>query len=417
MSEVKAEIITIGDEILIGQIIDTNSQWISAELDLLGIKTHKKTSIRDEAQAIKEELRAALQRSDIIIMTGGLGPTKDDITKKTIADFFGVDLIQKQEVLEHISSMYEKRNRKLNENNIGQSYIPSNATYLMNNWGTAPGMWFKEKNSILVSLPGVPVEMKNLIKGEVIPRLKKEFKTPIIRHRVIRTIGIGESDMMSIIEEWEDSLPQNIKLAYLPRLGQVRLRLSGFGTDIKQLDHELETQIELLKPLLAKFIYGYGEIELEEALKDLLIDNNLSLATAESCTGGNIAHKITSVPGSSAYFKGGIVSYSNDIKIEQLNVDPESIKNYGAVSEEVVSQMAKNVRQIYKTDFGLASSGIAGPEGGSKEKPVGTIWLALADSQGVIAKKIQLGFDREMNIEWSTLYVLNLLRKRIRGWV
>jgi nicotinamide-nucleotide amidase len=417
MKDITAEIITIGDEILIGQITDTNSQWISSELDLLGIKTHKKTSIRDEEQAILNELEEAFKRSDLIIVTGGLGPTKDDITKKTLAKFFGVKLKRDQEVLDHVRSLFEKRGRQMNKNNIGQADIPENCQVLKNNWGTAPGMLFRQGGSILVSMPGVPVEMKNLMKNEVFPIVVQEFETPIIKHRVVKTMGIGESDLMSVIGNWENKLPEHIKLAYLPRLGQVRLRLSGKGNNADHLNKDLDLQVEELLKLIPKYFYAYGEVEFEDAVAQLLKEKNISVSTAESCTGGNIAKRLTSFGGSSQFFKGGIIAYSNEIKINELNVESADINSKGAVSEEVVMQMAENIRLKFKTDIGLSSSGIAGPDGGTPEKPVGTIWIALSDSKGTISKKLTLGSNRKMNIELTTLNILNLLRGRIQGWI
>ncbi len=416
-NEVKAEIITIGDEILIGQIIDTNSQWISTELDLIGVKVHKKTSIRDEESAILEELKDAFVRSNLILMTGGLGPTKDDITKKTIAKFFNVGLKRDEDILDHVKGLFEKRGRVMNEHNYDQAALPENCIPLMNYWGTAPGMWFEKDGKILVSMPGVPIEMKNLVKGDVLPRLRKYFDTPIIKHKTIKTIGIGESDMMSLIADWENALPQHIKLAYLPRLGQVRLRLSGIGDQNDKLEQELNDWAEKLKDYIPKFIYGYEQDEIEEVIGSLLSANNLSISTAESCTGGQVASRITSVAGSSKYFIGSIIAYSNDVKVRELEVNPEDIKNEGAVSEIVVKQMAENIREKFNSDIGLSTSGIAGPDGGTKDKPVGTIWIALSDNKGTITKKLQIGLNREMNIELTTLSLLNLLRKRLMNWI
>ncbi|MEQ8303172.1 MAG: competence/damage-inducible protein A [Cyclobacteriaceae bacterium] len=417
MKEVNAEIITIGDEILIGQIIDTNSQWISSELDLIGIKVNRKTSIRDEEKAILGELEDAFNRSNLILMTGGLGPTKDDITKKTIAKFFDVELHRDEDILSHVKSLFEKRGRKMNDFNLGQADIPSNCTPLMNYLGTAPGMWFENEGKILVSMPGIPLEMKKLVKKEVIPRLRKFFKTPIIKHKTIKTVGIGESDMMSLIYDWENSLPEHIKLAYLPRLGQVRLRLSGIGNDESILEAELNNWADKLNNYIPKFIFGYENDEIEEIIGKKLASAKLTVATAESCTGGQVASKITSVSGSSAYYKGSVIAYSNDIKIAELKVNSKDIQENGAVSEVVVKQMAENIRLKFNTDIGLSTSGIAGPDGGTEDKPVGTIWIALSDKSGTIAKKLQIGLNREMNIEMTTLSVLNLLRKRLMNWI
>jgi nicotinamide-nucleotide amidase len=316
-----------------------------------------------------------------------------------------------------VQQLFEKRGRKMNDNNIGQAYLPSNCTALMNHWGTAPGMWFIKDNKILVSMPGVPVEMKNLMKNEVLPRVTEFFDTPIIKHRTVKTIGIGESDIMTLIEDWENALPEHIKLAYLPRLGQVRLRLSGMGDDVQTLEKELDERVHLLHNYIPKFIYGYEQDEIQEVLGEMLRKNGMTISTAESCTGGKVAHRITSVAGSSAYYNGSIIAYSNDIKVKELHVNPDDINNYGAVSEEVVVQMAENIRKKFNTDIGVATSGIAGPDGGTPEKPVGTVWIALADKKGTVTRKLQLGLNREMNIELSTMSLLNMVRKRLKGWV
>jgi nicotinamide-nucleotide amidase len=413
MRSIVAEVITIGDEILYGQITDTNTQWISAEIDKVGIKTMRKTSIGDQESQILGILEEGFSRADILLMTGGLGPTKDDITKKTIAKYFNDTLEINKDAEAFVKDFFEKRGRPFTEINRQQAALPTQCTYLPNITGTAPGMWFEHKGKILVSMPGVPVEMKYLIEHEVIPRLKAFFELPVIEHHIISTIGIGESFLAETIEEWEDQLPEHIRLAYLPSFSQVRLRLTGFGDDRKIIQEQIRIEAEKVKPLIASYIFSESNQTIAEAVGELLKSKNATLGVAESCTGGNIAHMITLIPGSSAFFLGGVVSYSNDAKMNVLKVKQETLTNFGAVSEQTVKQMAEGVRITMGSTYGIATSGIAGPDGGTADKPVGTVWIAVSDGKTTEARLLKLGKQREVNIEYSSVAALNLLRRFI----
>lgn len=413
MQLINAEVITIGDEILFGQITDTNTQWISAEIDKIGIKTVRKSSVGDTREDIVSVLNESLKRADVVFFTGGLGPTKDDITKHTLAAYFNDELVINKEAEAFIRDFFEKRGREFTEINRQQAAIPSKCTYLPNKTGTAPGMWFEHEGKIIVSMPGVPNEMKYLMTYEVIPRLKEYFKTPIITHKIIRTIGIGESFLAEKISDWEDSLPSHIKLAYLPSFGQVKLRLTGYGDDFQVLADDIDAQVEKLRPIIAEFIYSFDNQELEESLGTILTENHETVAVAESCTGGYLSHLFTSVSGSSAYFMGGVVSYSNEAKMNVLSVKQETLENFGAVSEQTVTEMAEGVRKLMNTTYGIATSGIAGPGGGSEEKPVGTIWIAVSGPEGTIARKFLFMGQRSVNIQYGSVTALNMLRKLI----
>lgn len=407
---IKAEIITIGDEILIGQITDTNSQWIGSELSKIGIQVVRKTSIGDVKEDITEALRDAESRADLIVITGGLGPTKDDITKHTLAKFFGCELAFHEKALLDLTVFFEQRGKELTETNRQQAMLPTACTYLQNTCGTAPGMWFERNGKAFVSMPGVPFEMKELVKNEVLPRSKKKFDCPVIVHKLIRTIGIGESYLSDLIQEWESSLPAHMKLAYLPSLGDLKLRLSCSGPDAEELNKEANALLEKLLPLIDKFVFGFNELPLEEILGRHLKQRGITLSTAESCTGGYLSSLITSVPGSSDYYKGSVVAYHNDVKIRELGVSVDTIQTHGAVSEETVRKMAESVRLKMNTDIGLSVSGIAGPGGGTAEKPVGTVWIAYADEKKVVSKKLQLGTMRANNIRLSSYALMNLMR-------
>ncbi len=415
MKPIFAEIITIGDEILYGQITDTNTQWMSAELSKIGIKTIRKSSVGDDKQEILSILSEAESRADIILITGGLGPTKDDITKKTLCEFFEDELEINTHALAFLTDFFEKRNRPLTEINRLQAALPKKCIYLPNKTGTAPGMWFEKNSKIFVSMPGVPTEMKYLMSHEVLPKILESTETPVIHHQVIRTIGIGESFLADLIKEWEDALPTNIRLAYLPSFGQVRLRLTGFGQSKSQLIEEVNAQVALLLPQIQEYVYSMIDEELEVALGRLLQENHLKIATAESCTGGNISHLITKVPGSSAYFMGGIVSYDNAVKINVLGVKPETVNHFGAVSLETVKEMAEGARKLLQVDYAIATSGIAGPDGGTPEKPVGTICIACASASGVTAKRFQMFNQRETNIIYGSTLALNMLRLTLKS--
>jgi nicotinamide-nucleotide amidase len=410
---IHAEILTIGDEILFGQITDTNTQWIGSELTGIGIQPTRKTSVGDKASDILAALAEALQRADVLIITGGLGPTKDDITKHTLCRFFNTDLEINEDALALVTEFFRKRGREITDLNRQQAALPRTCTYLQNDWGTAPGMWFEQDGKVVVSLPGVPFEMKNLMTHRVLPRLKAYFSTPIIKHRVIRTIGIGESFLAETIETWEDSLPAHIKLAYLPHFGQVRLRLTGTGTNEAQLDSELDYEVNRVLPQIEKFVYGFDTDEMESIIGELLMAQNATLTTAESCTGGYVAHRLTSIPGASRYYTGSIVAYDNAIKINTLGVPEALLLEHGAVSEQVVVAMAEGVRKLMASTYAVATSGIAGPDGGTDQKPVGTIWIACATPDRTVTRLLTLSNHRTVNIELTTTYVLDLVRKII----
>ena len=410
---VRAEIITIGDEILYGQILDTNTQWISQELDKLGVKTIRKSSVGDAKEEIVRIFDEAQTRADLVLITGGLGPTKDDLTKKIMADYFGATLELHQQALEDVTEFFQKRGRELTEINRSQAFLPSNSTFIRNIQGTAPAMWFEERGVIWVSMPGVPFEMKGIMQQEVLPRIEKHFKTPKIVHKVIKTVGIGESYLSDLIQDWENSLPEHIKLAYLPSLGIVKLRLTGFGVDENQLKHDIDICYQNLLPLAGQYVFGFENDELESVIGDLLKQRNATVSVAESCTGGYLGHKFTSIAGSSSYFLGGVLAYSNEIKSNLLRVENDVLDKFGAVSEECIRQMADGVRQLTNSTFGLATSGIAGPGGGSVEEPVGTVWIAVATENEVFTQKLTLGGSRLQNIEMSTITCLNLLRKKL----
>jgi nicotinamide-nucleotide amidase len=410
---IKAEVLTIGDEILFGQITDTNTQWIGTELTQIGIRPIRKTSVGDNKQDILDAFAEAEKRADVVLVTGGLGPTKDDITKKVFCEYFNTDLEINEDALALITRFFEKRGREMTELNRQQAALPKNATYIKNWWGTAPGMWFEHNNTVFISMPGVPFEMKNLMTNAILPKLQTHFQTPVIYHKMIKTVGLGESFLAEKIENWEDALPSHIKLAYLPHFGQVRLRLTATGTDIEQLKAEAQAEVDKVLPLIEDNVFGFDNDELETVVGDLLKTNNQNVATAESCTGGYVSHLITKIPGSSAYFEGGVVAYSYEAKTMELGVKAETLIKHGAVSEETIVEMAEAVRDKFKTTFGIATSGIAGPGGGTVDKPVGTVWIACAGPNGTKARKLQLTTYRELNIQLTATYVLELLRKNI----
>ena len=411
MKQIYAEILTIGDEILYGQITDTNSQWMSAELDQLGIKVVRKTTVGDTEEAILTAFEEAEKRADIILITGGLGPTNDDLTMPMLARYFGTEIIMDQSVLNHVKDFFERRGRVFTELNKRQALVPSNAQVLHNELGTAPGTWYELNGKVFVSMPGVPHEMKNLMTVHVLPRLQQVFQTPVIYHKLIKTVGIGESFLADKIKNWEDNLPEHISLAYLPSVGHVKLRLTAIGEDKAQLEKDVDVLIKSFLPLAGEYVYGYDNTTLEEAIGEMLKKAGKTIALAESCSGGYVQHKITTVAGSSAYFQGGVVPYHNDHKINVLGVSPTTLEQHGAVSEACVKEMAEGVRKHFKADIGASSSGIAGPGGGTPDKPVGTVWIAYADGEKTITKKLQLTQNRKLNIELTEIAVLNLVRK------
>lgn len=408
-----AEVLTIGDEILYGQINNTNAKFISTELGSIGVKVIRHTSVGDKEHEILSALTEAQKRADIVMITGGLGPTKDDITKKTIAKFFDTELVFDQKVMDMIAEMFRKRNRDMADNNKVQAFVPANCEVLYNLWGTAPATWIAHQGKVFVSMPGVPVEMEKITTQLVIPKLKTFFKTPNIIHKVIHTIGIGESSLAEKIEQWEDNLPPHIGLAYLPHFMQVRLRLTGIGEDADTLRQEIEQQAQKVVPLIDKYVFGYDTDTIESVIASLLKNHNKTISTAESCTGGFLGHTFTKVAGCSAYYMGGVIAYSNESKSNLLDVHPKTIADFGAVSEETVKEMAEGVCKKFKTDIGVATSGIAGPDGGTPDKPVGTIWIAYSDGTNTIAKKLQLVSDRMLNIQFTAILVLDLIRKNL----
>jgi nicotinamide-nucleotide amidase len=408
----KAEIITIGDELLIGQVVDTNSAWIADQLNLQGISVHQITSISDDRQQILTTLREASLRADILLITGGLGPTNDDITKETLCEYFDSPLVFNKETYMQIEQLFAQRGFPVTPLNRLQAMLPECCTPLLNTGGTAPGMWFEKDNTIYISMPGVPFEMKSIMTQSVLPRLAL-FSPETIIHKTILTQGVGESFLAEKIAAWENKLPQHIKLAYLPQPGLVRLRLSAIGTDAENLQAELEWQTSELEALIPAFIFGFDDDTLEELIGKQLRALNFTLSTAESCTGGYIAHLITSISGSSDYFKGSIVAYSNDIKESILGVQHKTLINYGAVSQATVIEMAEGARKKLGTDCVIAISGIAGPMGGTEEKPVGTTWIAINSPAGLVTEKYLLGEHRGRNIHKAAITALNMLRKEL----
>jgi nicotinamide-nucleotide amidase len=410
---IKAELLTIGDEILFGQIVDTNSQWMSVALTNVGIRIVRKTSVSDTESEILTAFAEAETRADIILITGGLGPTSDDLTKPCLAKYFGCDLQIHEEALREVTEFFRSRGRELTEVNRQQAALPVCCEKITNVNGTAPGMWFNKNGKVFVSMPGVPHEMKTMMTNIIIPKLVEEFQPPVIHHKIIRTVGIGESFLSEKIKSWESSLPDHIKLAYLPSPGQVKLRLTAYGTDKEKLESENKALAETLLPLAGEYIFGFNDDELEVVVGKMLIERKATIAVAESCTGGYLSHLFTSVPGSSAYFRGGIVAYANDVKIQTLNINEDTLHSFGAVSEEVIKEMAVNVRNKLQTTIGVATSGIAGPDGGTPEKPVGTVWIAYSDANKTVARKLQLSKERMINIRISAISVLNFIRTNL----
>ena len=413
VKKILAELLTIGDEILYGQIVDTNSQWMSVELDKVGIKVIRKTTVGDVEEEILTAFAEAEKRADIILITGGLGPTSDDLTKPCLAKYFNSELKINEEALAEVTEFFKSRGRELTELNRLQAALPTACEKITNPVGTAPGMWFDKGDKVFMSMPGVPHEMKKMMTDHVIPRLNKKYKLPVIHHKLIRTIGIGESFLAEKIADFEKALPEHIKLAYLPSLGEVKLRLTGFGTSLTQLEAETKALSETLKDRIGQFIYGIGEDPIEVVIGRMLRDKKLTLSIAESCTGGYLSHMITSVPGSSDYFLGTIIPYAYEIKMRQLGVKPEILEKYGAVSEPTIIEMANIVRAKFNTDIGVATSGIAGPGGATPDKPVGTVWIAYSDKHHTVTKKLQLSQDRMINIRMSSMAVLNLIRQSL----
>lgn len=410
----RAEIITIGDEILIGQIVDTNSAWMAQKLNLVGIKVKQISSVSDDRQHILEALNESKSRADLILITGGLGPTKDDITKKTLAEYFKTGYRLDQDALENVKRIFLKYKAPLLEINIKQAEVLNNCVTLLNLNGTAPGMWIEHEDKIFVSMPGVPFEMMYMMEEQVIPKIKQAFKLPIIHHHTILTAGIGESILAEKIESIEDSLPEHIKLAYLPKLGTVRVRLSGDGQNEEQLKKEISNYAKRIIDKIHEFVIAENDTPIEKVILDFMEAENLSLSVAESCTGGYISHQFTQHPGSSKVFLGGAVTYSNSLKISILGVSEITINNFGAVSEETVKEMSEGAKSAFHSDYSIAVSGVAGPDGGTIEKPVGTVWIAVTGKTKTITKTYNFGNKRAQNIERSATTALVLLYKLMK---
>ncbi|MDD3721640.1 MAG: competence/damage-inducible protein A [Lutibacter sp.] len=410
----QAEIITIGDEILIGQILDTNSKWIAEELNKIGISVYQITSVQDDRQHILKAVKEAQSNANIVIITGGLGPTKDDITKLTLAEYFNDTLVLNEEIVAHIEQLFAKINYPFTEVNRNQALVPSKCIPLKNEFGTAPGMWFSENNKVVVSLPGVPYEMKGLMLQSVLPKLQATYKLPFILHKTIITYGMGESMLAEKIEDWETHLPPFVKLAYLPSFGTVRLRLSANGTTLEMLSIAISSEMGKLTKLIPDIIVGFEENEtIESVIGQLLTDKKQTLAVAESCTGGNIAKIITTIPGASKYFVGGIVAYNKRIKIEELQVDKKIIAENSIVSAQVAEAMAKGIQQKYHTDYAIATTGNAGPTADETDKTVGTVFIAIATPTTIFSEEFFFGKPREKVIARASNKALELLRKEI----
>ncbi|MDB4922450.1 competence/damage-inducible protein A [Mucilaginibacter sp.] len=404
-----AEIITIGDEILIGQIVDTNSAWMAGQLNDIGIRIKQISSISDDREHILTAISEAAGRVDIILITGGLGPTKDDITKKTLAEYFNVKLVENKEALDNVLNIFSRYNRPMLEVNKLQAQVPENCEVILNKNGTAPGMWFNVKGKIYISMPGVPHEMMYMMEDGVIPKLKSSLKLPIIIHKTILTIGEGESYLAERIADIEDSLPSFIKLAYLPKLGQVRLRLSAYGEDEALLRNKVNEFSTKIVERIGNVVAAEEDITIEKVILNYMAENNLTLSVAESCTGGYISHLITQHAGSSKVFFGGAISYSYELKESILGVKKETLAKFGAVSEETATEMVKGALHNFKSDYALAVTGIAGPDGGTVDKPVGTVWIAVASANKTVVKKLTFGNKRRQNIERSAVSALNML--------
>lgn len=411
MKNIYASIITVGDELLIGQVIDTNSAWIAQQLNKIGIAIKNRISIGDDAGEIRNALDFETKNAEVVLITGGLGPTNDDITKNVLCDYFSGKMIVDKGALENVKYLFEKIYRKpVSEINLKQAEVPDVCEVILNKRGSAPGMMFQKNGVIFISMPGVPYEMQGIME-EAIPLLAKKFELPAISHKTILTAGIGESALAEIIKDFEDNLPKEIKLAYLPNYGMVRLRLTTSGFDKTKTENEIKSQFTELKKLVKEYTVVDEDKTMQEVLGNILLQNKKTISTAESCTGGAIASLITSVPGSSEYFEGSIVSYSYEIKEALLNVKKETLEKYGAVSEETVREMLPGLLDKMQTDYGIAVSGIMGPGGGTKEKPVGTVWIIVGNKEKQLVQKLKQRFERKKNIEVTAMMALNMMRK------
>ncbi len=410
-----AEIITIGDELLIGQVVDTNSAWLGQQLTFNGIRVVQKTAVSDSPEHIKSALTDAQKRADIILITGGLGPTNDDLTKAALADYFGMKMRFDESVLKHITELFARFGREVTPTNRTQCEIPDGCIPIYNANGTAPGMWFEVGGKLIVSMPGVPHEMKTMFSDGVLPQLRSKFDLPSIYHRTVMTQGIGESWLSDTLVDWEASLKKlNIGLAYLPSPGQVRLRLTAYGSDHTELKNKVDSKIEELPEFIGRYMFAMDDLSLPQVIGKLLKDSKQTVVTAESCTAGYIAHLLTMVPGSSGYYLGSALTYAYEVKTSLLDIPIELMLKHGSVSEEVACLMAENVRVKLGADYALSTTGVAGPGGGTIEKPVGTVWIGIATKDGVEAKKFQFGDNRERNIERSGHSALMMLYKVLK---
>jgi nicotinamide-nucleotide amidase len=411
----KAELLTIGDEILIGQIVNTNAVFLSKALNKIGIEIVQITSVSDRKEHIVEALNASKKRAEIVIVTGGLGPTKDDITKYTLCEYFDDTLVLNKDILDHIEEIFAKYvTTPINNQNRKQAYLPSKAKILKNQHGTASGMWFERENRVVVSLPGVPFEMKSLITNKVLPALQTHFERPFILHKTAMTYGLGESAIAERIEQWENDLPPQIKLAYLPSLGRVRLRLSGKGKEEQLLATQINSAFEALLPQIEDIFIGFEEdTSMEEQIQDAFIEQGYTMATAESCTGGEIAARLTKIPGASAYFKGSAITYQTETKINILGVDQELIQRFSVVSQEVAEAMAIQARKKFNSSIALATTGNAGPTKGDSDAELGTVWIAIATAEGVFSEKFLFGIHRERVVQKAVNKALELVFKKL----
>ena len=412
MKSIVIKTISIGDELLIGQVINTNAAWLGQQLSDVGFQLDSTLTIGDSEKAIMDAFNACLD-ADLVLVTGGLGPTADDITKPTVCKFFDTELVFCQEAYDNVVSLFKRRGFQMSERNRGQAMLPKACQYIPNTYGTAPCMWLEKQGTAFAFMPGVPFEMKGIFTDELLPRIKQRFHAVPYEKRVIMTTGIGESFLADKIKDWEEALPDFLSLAYLPQHGMVRLRLSGRHEDADLLHATLDDQVEKLTRLVSDYIFAMQDQPIERTVFDLLINKGMTFASAESCTGGNIAHVITLIPGSSEVFKGAAVTYATTTKTKVLGVPAETIERYGVVSQEVAEGMAKGVRDLMGADFGVATTGVAGPAGGTEENPVGTVCIAVASPDGVASKRFNFGKDRENVINRATITAYEMLRQQL----
>lgn len=412
MKEIVIKNISIGDELLIGQVINTNAAWLGEHLSSAGFQLDSTLTIGDSERAILDAFNACMD-ADLVLVTGGLGPTADDITKPTVCKFFDTELVFCQAAYDNVVSLFKRRGFQMSERNRSQAMLPKACEYIPNTYGTAPCMWLEKKGVVFAFMPGVPFEMKGIFTDELLPRIKQRFHAVPYEKRVVMTTGIGESFLADKIKEWEDALPDFLSLAYLPQHGMVRLRLSGRHEDAVLLHETLDREIAKLTDLIPEYIFAMQDQPIERTIFDLLINKGMTFASAESCTGGNIAHVITLIPGSSDVFKGTAVTYATSMKTKVLGVPAEVIEKHGVVSQEVVERMATGVRDLMEADFGVATTGVAGPNGGTEETPVGTVWIGVASSKGVVSKCFNFGKDRENVINRATIMAYEMLRQQL----